>query len=124
MKKLYWGLEILKKSNFDLKKLRKFGFRACGYGSGGTAWLHPKRKVVIKQSYIEAVRNPRKQHIPPTLFVKSNKYYNKFIIQAYCKRKRLLRAFDILSEIYSPIKYDIAPKNVGWYRNRPVMIDW
>lgn len=120
MKKLEHAAEIIKKIT-DLKQLKEHGFVFKRKNSScGGFWLHPKKKVVIKDSLI---MGEKPENSVPTLQV-GHKKYGYVLVQPLCKPfPRSNRNFEIIREMERESD-DCHEDNVMLYRRKLVHVDW
>ena len=120
MKKLERVAALVVKLGGNLDSLRGYGFRRVYTGSAsGKIFIHDKKKVVVKQSYFLADKKPK--FAVYTRSVKING--GKVIIQPLVRRQRARLAFIRLIDLGYQGK-DHKASNCGWYRGKPVLIDW
>lgn len=122
MKKLQAAAEIVKKIT-NLKQLKDYGFvfRRRSSSCGGF-WLHPKKKVVVKNSYIV---DKKPINTVPTIQLKFRYgFYESVLIQPLCKPlPRSNRSLEIIREMEWESD-DCHSGNVMLYRGKPVHVDW
>ena len=128
MKKLQYGAELIKKLNFDFRKLTKYGFINIGR-FGRKIFVNKKKRLVIKESYIIGQLPPTSICVP-SLVVKKDQIYttNQVIIQCLAKpNRKSVRLMTKVIEKADRIGYcwlDAFETNSGIYRNKAVIIDW
>lgn len=130
MKKLKKVKELIKKLKFNLKELAKYGFRKRYTNSASVyIWINDKRGIVVKEPYIvRKLRNHPKFAIPTISFCRPKKDWWKYgesriFIQPLAVRTSLDKAFCRLADLGCRGS-DFKRANIGWYRGKPVLIDW
>lgn len=125
MKKLDKIGELVLKLDGDINKLTKHGFRKVYTNSAsGFIFIHNKKGVVVKRPCI--VTRKISPFAIPTLIIKKRhrKYrFHRIFIQPKASRFRARLAHTRLIDLGYD-KTDHKAANCGWYRGKPVLIDW
>lgn len=126
MKKLKNVERIVLKLKGDIKKLTKYGFRRVWTDSAsGEVFIHDKKKIVVKRPCVVNSRKSPKFIIPTVIIRIPHKSYRyqKVFIQPKANRNNTRLARIRLTDMgYNRADHKAA--NCGWYRRKPVLIDW
>ena len=125
MKKLDKVGELVLKLNGDLQGLNKYGFRKVSTNSAsGFIFVHRKKGIVVKRPCIVTRKIP--QFAIPTLIIKKRHEYYRFhnvFIQPLADTSNTRLAHTRLIDLGYD-KRDHKADNCGWYRRKPVLLDW
>lgn len=113
-----------KPNEFIIKELaKKHGFK---YWKQYSVYRNNEKNMVLKLQYMTAMPFLN-QHVVPTEFLtKPSPWQECITLQPLCSLKKQRTAYKIIEKHY-PRKEgltDFCVRNVGWYENNPVIIDW
>lgn len=131
MKKLEKVRELIERLGFNLNKLAEHGFkRRYTNSASGHIWINRKLGVVVKvPCIVRVIRSHPKFAIPTLEFRPPRRKWweycsRRIFIQPIAIRRALDKAFCRLIDWGCYSGSDFKRANIGWYRNKPVLIDW
>lgn len=130
MKKLNAVAKLVRRLKFDLRLLELYGFkRRYTTSVSGKIWVNTKLGVVVKTPCIVRKVKSIPDFAIPTKVMKipkskiTWKYLRKVFIQPLAStRNANLAKIRLIDLDYRGA--DLRQDNVGWYRGKPVLIDW
>ncbi len=129
MKKLEKVKFLIRRLKYNLNLLTDYGFKRCyTHSASGHIWKNTKLGIIVKIPCIIGLRRPKLAI--PTLSVPVPKLWweygrDKILIQPIAKRVALDKAFCRLVDLGCDNgDIDFKRANIGWYRGKPVLIDW
>lgn len=130
MKKLKKIRDFIRKHDFDLRKLKELGFvRKYTFSASEKIWIHYRKGIVVKIPCIVRKKKDFPKYAIPTLTMDLPKdkiewkdSRRVFIQPKACLINAALAHIRLIDMGYHG--NDFKEKNTGWYRGKPVLIDW